>query len=58
MMAAETLGLPIERVRAIIEAHRLNRDGAEIARNFMFRGRIRKIYVTPEQQALILKHQA
>ena len=42
-----------ERVRAIIEAHRLNRDGAEIARNFMFRGRIRKIYVTPEQQAAL-----
>lgn len=37
-------------LRAIIEAHRLNRDDAEVARNFMFRGRIRKLYVTPEQQ--------
>lgn len=37
-------------IRAIVEAHRLNRDDAEIARNFMFRGRIRKLYVTPEQQ--------
>jgi uncharacterized protein YaiL (DUF2058 family) len=30
-------------IRAIIDAHRLNRDDAEIARNFMFRGRIRKL---------------
>lgn len=37
-------------IRAIIDAHRLNRDEAEIARNFMFRGRIRKLYVTPDQQ--------
>jgi uncharacterized protein YaiL (DUF2058 family) len=42
-----------ERVRALIDAHRLNRDDAEIPRNFMFRGRIRKIYVTPEQQAAL-----
>jgi uncharacterized protein YaiL (DUF2058 family) len=33
-----------------VEAKRLNRDDAEVARNFMFRGRIRKLYVTPEQQ--------
>jgi uncharacterized protein YaiL (DUF2058 family) len=39
-----------ERVRAIVVAHRLNRDDAAIARNFLFRGRIRKVYVTPEQQ--------
>jgi uncharacterized protein YaiL (DUF2058 family) len=37
-------------IRSIVEAHRLNRDDAEIARNFMFRGRIRKLYVTPGQQ--------
>lgn len=37
-------------IRAIIDAHSLNRDEAEIARNFMFRGRIRKLYVTPDQQ--------
>jgi uncharacterized protein YaiL (DUF2058 family) len=42
-----------EQVRAIIDAHRLNRDDAEIARNFLFRGRIRRIYVTPEQQAAL-----
>jgi uncharacterized protein YaiL (DUF2058 family) len=39
-----------ERVRAIVDAHRLNHDNAELARNFLFRGRIRKLYVTPEQQ--------
>lgn len=40
-------------IRTIVEANRLNRDDAEIARNFMFRGRIRKVHVTPEQlQAL------
>jgi uncharacterized protein YaiL (DUF2058 family) len=36
-------------VRAVVEPNRLNRDDAEVARNFMFRGRIRKVYVTPEQ---------
>ena len=39
-----------ERVRAIVDTHRLNRNDAELARNFLFRGRIRKVYVTPEQQ--------
>ena len=38
------------RVRAIVEAQRLNRADAEFARNFLFRGRIRRLYVTPEQQ--------
>lgn len=42
-----------EGVRKLVEAHRLNRDDAEIARNFMFRGRIRKLYVTAEQQAAL-----
>jgi uncharacterized protein YaiL (DUF2058 family) len=36
-------------IRDIVKANRLNRDDAEIARNFMFRGRIRKINVTPDQ---------
>ncbi len=36
-------------IRIIVKAHRLNRDDAEIGRNFMFRGRIRKVRVTPEQ---------
>ncbi|MFC1720010.1 DUF2058 domain-containing protein [Pseudomonadota bacterium] len=36
-------------IRQIVKAHRLNLDDAELARNFMFRGRIRKIHVTPEQ---------
>lgn len=36
-------------IRKIVKLHRQNTDSAEIARNFMFRGRIRKINVTPEQ---------
>jgi uncharacterized protein YaiL (DUF2058 family) len=38
-----------QRIRDIVEAKRLNDPNAEVARNFMFRGRIRKLYVTPEQ---------
>lgn len=37
------------RIRDIVKAGRLNREDAEIARNFLFRGRIRKIQVTREQ---------
>lgn len=40
-------------IRKIVEPGRLNREDAEVARNFMFRGRIRKIYVTPEQNAAL-----
>jgi len=36
-------------ILAIVKPNRLNRDDAEVARNFMFRGRIRKVYVTPDQ---------
>lgn len=36
-------------IRKIIKQHRLNSEQAEIARNFMFRGRIRKVYVTADQ---------
>lgn len=36
-------------IREIVKANRLNRDDAEVARNFLFRGRIRKINVTPDQ---------
>ncbi len=36
-------------IRAIVQPNRLNREDAEVARNFMFRERIRKVYVTPEQ---------
>jgi uncharacterized protein YaiL (DUF2058 family) len=39
-----------EAIRRIVKQHRLNDEKAEIARHFMFRSRIRKIYVTPEQQ--------
>ncbi|MBT8047522.1 MAG: DUF2058 family protein [Xanthomonadales bacterium] len=40
-------------IRSIVKTNRLNHDDAEIARNFMFRGRIRKVHVTPDQlQAL------
>lgn len=38
-----------ERIRAIVDARRLNDPQAEVARHFMYRGRIRKVYVTPEQ---------
>jgi uncharacterized protein YaiL (DUF2058 family) len=37
-------------IREIVSAGRQNREDAEIARNFMFNGRIRKVYVTAEQQ--------
>lgn len=40
-------------IREIVSARRENRGDAEIARNFMYRGRIRKIYVTAEQQAAL-----
>ena len=36
-------------IRAIVDRERLNDPGAEIARHFVFRGRIRKIDVTPSQ---------
>lgn len=36
-------------IREIVRTHRLNREDAEVGRNFMFRGRIRKIHVTPDQ---------
>jgi uncharacterized protein YaiL (DUF2058 family) len=37
-------------IKAIVEAHRKNSDQADISRHFMFRDRIRKLYVTREQQ--------
>jgi len=37
-------------LKAIVDAHRLNDDGAEVPFNFLYRGRIRKLYVTPDQQ--------
>jgi len=40
-------------IREIVAASRQNSDDAEIPRNFMFNGRIRKVYVTPEQQSAI-----
>lgn len=43
-----------ERIRAIVGKHRLNREDADIPRHFLFRGRIRKLYVTPEQQAALV----
>lgn len=36
-------------IREIVKAHRLNRDDAEISRNFIFRSRIRKIHVSAGQ---------
>jgi uncharacterized protein YaiL (DUF2058 family) len=37
-------------IREIVTAGRRNRDDADIARYFMYKGRIRKLYVTAEQQ--------
>ena len=37
-------------IREIVSAGRRNRDDADIARYFMYKGRIRKLYVTAEQQ--------
>jgi len=37
----------------IVKKHRLNTPDAEIPRNFMYKGRIRKIYLTPEQMAAL-----
>lgn len=36
-------------IKAIVDPHRLNQADAEVARNFLYRDRIRKLYVTPEQ---------
>jgi len=36
-------------IRKIVDPNRLNREDAEIARHFMFRGRIRTVYVTADQ---------
>ena len=36
-------------IGAIVNAHRLNDPKAEMPRNFMYKGRIRKIHLTPEQ---------
>ena len=36
-------------IREIVKPNRLNREDAEVARNFMFRERIRKVYVTADQ---------
>ena len=38
-------------LKAIVNQHRLNDPKAETARNFMYKGRIRKIHLTPEQLA-------
>lgn len=44
-----------QEIRKLVEQHRLNSDQAEIARNFMFRGRIRKLYVTADQHKALSK---
>ena len=36
-------------IRAIVSKHRLNDSKAEVPRHFMYRGRIRKINLTPDQ---------
>jgi len=42
-------------IRAIVEPNRLNDPAAEFSRNFMFKGRIRKVSVTAEQLAALNK---
>lgn len=37
-------------IREIVKGKRQNKDDAEVARNFMYRNRIRKVYVTAEQK--------
>lgn len=44
-----------KKIREIVKGKRLNVDDAEVARNFMYRERIRKIYVTPEQNQALIK---
>ena len=43
-----------EKIRAIVGSGRLNRDDAAVPRHFLFNGRIRKLYVTPEQQRALV----
>jgi len=42
-----------ERLRTLLEGKSLNRRDADIARNFEYGGKIRRVYVTPEQLKLI-----
>lgn len=42
-----------QRIREIVNKYRQNREDAEIARNFLYKGRIRKVYVTADQQAAL-----
>jgi uncharacterized protein YaiL (DUF2058 family) len=39
-----------EKIRRIVEDCRLNREDASVPRHFLYKGRIRKIFVTMEQQ--------
>src|SRR5690606_6406648 len=36
-------------IKAIVDPHRLNDPAAEDSRYFMYKGKIRKVHVTPEQ---------
>lgn len=40
-------------LKALVKEHRMNDPNAEVARNFMYKGRIRKINLTPEQLKLV-----
>lgn len=44
-----------KKIREIVKDRRLNVDDAEVPRNFMYRERIRKIYVTSEQNQALIK---
>jgi hypothetical protein len=41
------------KLRQLLDGKRLNKDGAEVVRNFQHNGRIRRVYVTDEQQQRI-----
>lgn len=38
------------RLKELVDSHRRNVPDADVARHFLYRGRIRKLYVTAEQQ--------
>jgi uncharacterized protein YaiL (DUF2058 family) len=44
-----------KKIRAIVKDKRLNVEDAEVARNFMYRERIRKIYVTADQNKALTR---
>lgn len=44
-------------LKKIINEHKLNDEKAEVPRNFEYRGRIKRIYVTPKQQQALTEEE-